>query len=182
MNVPSDPPRFYRLHHCKAHGHYHIISGPEDVSWPLWSREAILNMARLCRAGNHLWLQPEDIPRAERELGAIRDEANRLARTQRRDRGKFTKDFLIPRNMLPGERGVTDGWSKFRCGAVPYMGYVAEEVFGTLFLPLYCDFVGRDEPLVAGRSLSRAEWARLAEKPARVVTIAELGLALGLAA
>lgn len=176
MTVPSESPKHFRLYCCQAHGHYHFISGCEDISWPVWSRDAILALISLSRTMVLPTLQPEDIPHAERELMAIRDEANRLAKKQRRSKGKFTKDFLIPRDMLPGEREVAEHWGKFRRGEVPYMGYIAHEPFGTMFLPLYCDFVGRSDPKL-GRSLGRAEWARLAEEPARIVTMAELGLA-----
>ncbi|QQR78189.1 MAG: hypothetical protein IPJ68_03835 [Candidatus Moraniibacteriota bacterium] len=177
MRVPYESQKYFRLHHCVADDHYHFITGPEDVSWPVWSREGMLRMVGLCRAELLVTLQPEDIPHAERELAVIRDEINRLARTQRRIRGKFTKDFLIPRNMLSGEREIAEHWGKFRRGDVPYMGYVSQEVIGTFFLPLFCDFVGRDQAPQRERVLSRQEWAKLAETPARIVTMAELGLA-----
>ncbi|MFZ1626916.1 MAG: hypothetical protein WAT81_03895 [Candidatus Moraniibacteriota bacterium] len=177
MTVPSESPKHFRLYCCQEHGHYHFITGPEDVSWPVWSREGMLHMIRLCRAELLATLQSEDIPHAERELTTIRDEINRLARTQRRSKGNFIKGFVIPRNMLPGEREIAEHWGKFRRGDVPYMGYVSQEVIGTFFLPLFCDFVGRDQAPQRERVLSRQEWAKLAETPARIVTMAELGLA-----
>jgi hypothetical protein len=177
MTVPSESPRFFRLHHCAAHGHYHFITGPENISWPVWSREGILRLIDFSRAQMLVKLRPEDVSCAERELVAIRDEANRLGRTQRRSRGKFAKGFLIPRYALPAECDIAVSWARFRRGEASCMSYVAHEPFGTMFLPLYCDFVGRDEPKPEGQSFTRTEWIRLAEKPARIVTMAELGLA-----
>jgi hypothetical protein len=174
MTVPFK----FRLHHCREHGHYHFITGPEDISWPFWSRES--GLAILDFVKNH---SPEDMTAEEAAYWPVGLEELRglvIAQSWVRNFGpfgRFQRGYYMPRKFLPGEREVAESWGKFRRGEVPYMGYVAEEVIGTLFLPLYCDFVGRDEPRPDGQLFTRSEWIRLAEKPARIVTMAELGLA-----
>lgn len=173
----SEVPLKFQLHHCRDHGHYHFITGPEAISWPFWSREgglAILDFVKGYPPEDMTAEETEYWPRGLEELRGLV-----IAESWIRNfgpRGQFCKGFRMPRKFLPGEREVAASWGKFRSGEVTSMGYVSHETIGTLYLPLYCDFVGRDEPQPKGQSLTRTEWIRLAEKPARIVTMAELGL------
>lgn len=159
-----------------AHGHYHFITGPEAISWPFWSREAGLALLDFVAKLPPEGMSAEEAEHWQHGLDELR--ALVIQESWVRNfgpRGLFKKGYRMPRNMLPGEREVAESWGKFRRGEVSYMGYVSQEVIGTFYLPLYCDFVGRDEP--KPKSLTRTEWIRLAEAPARIVTMAELALA-----
>lgn len=177
MTVPSESPRFFRLYHCTAHGHYHILFG-DNASWPIWSRPGFATTSSYIREAIIPDMLPEDRPVAESELDQVVERAKVLARTQRRVHGgPFKRGFLLQRDTLPGESHSAESWVRFRSGESPCVVRVTEELIGTMVFPLTCDFVGRAEPLPAGQSLTRAEWARLAEVPARYIAPSELGIA-----
>ncbi len=165
MTVPSDPHRYFRLYHCAQHGHYHLISGKSDVSWPLWSREGILNMVTVSRTLMQQHFAPADQLVAEVELQAIAAHANAL-----------TAGGRLPLDMIVGEREVCRPWQRFRRGQANFMPFVATvDGFEALCpVPLRCDFVGRtvEPPL---RATSYEEWQTLARTPARIVALDELG-------
>lgn len=176
MAVPSDLPRFFRLHHCKAHDHYHILFG-DNASWPIWSRPGFAAASSYIRQAIIPDMLPEERPAAESELDHVVEAAKVLARTQRRVRGgPFIRGFLLQRDTLPGESASAESWVRFRSGESPCVAHFTEELFGAMALPLACDFVGRAEPLPAGQSFTRAEWARLAEAPAHYIAPSELGI------
>lgn len=165
MRVPSTPHRYFRLYHCAQHGHYHLISGASDVSWPLWSREGIMNMVTVSRSLMKQHFTPADQLTAEIELQAIAAQANALSAGGR-----------LPLDMIVGEREVCRPWQRFRRGQANFMPFVAAvDGFEALCsVPLRCDFVSRgvEPPLWAE---SYEEWQALARTPARIVTLDELG-------
>lgn len=165
MTVPSTSHRFFCLYHCAQHGHYHLISGKSDVSWPLWSREGIMSMVQVSRSLMQQHFAPADQLAAEVELQTIAAYANALAAGGR-----------LPLDMILGEREVHRPWQIFRRGQANFMPFVAyvEGIEPLCPVPLRCDFVGRavEPPL---RAASYEEWATLARTPARIVSLSELG-------
>lgn len=164
------------LHHCEKHNHYHLITGHEDISWPFWSLEAGLKLVELTKE----FFRPDNPEKGEAfqaDLIKVREQILERSRVQNTDaRGRFAKGFRMPRNFMPGEDDVARCWQEFRNGKVPHAGYIAHEPFGTFFLPLFCDFVTRNAQVTF--PMNRTQLARVAEAPARVVTMEELGIVL----
>jgi hypothetical protein len=176
MSVPYHP-QFFRLFCCQAHGHYHILSRHSGVSQPCWSRAALVGLARDLKM-----TLPDDLSEGDRQaasvdLAAIMSTIDALARRRNRIKGKFAPGFVLPHDWQPGEHAVISPWQRFWRGETAAMSFPANEVCGGIMVPLFCDFVGRDVVPPKGRSFRDAEWATYAEAPARIVTMAELGLA-----
>lgn len=81
------------------------------------------------------------------------------------------------RAFVPPEASIAESWRQFRNKETGKIYYFEQTMLGDFIFPLYCDFVGRSEPQFV-KVLSRREWAILASSPARIITMAELGIAL----
>lgn len=171
--------QYFLLHRCEVGSHYHLITGPEEISWPFCSLEAGLKLVELAQKHSPEGLNLEERQIREAGLNSLKGKIVEQSCIRNIGRfGRFMQGYRMPRHFIPGEIGLAVPWARFRNGEIPYMGYVSEETFGTFFLPLFCEFVHRDQEPPKGSTLTRTEWAKLAEAPARVVTMQERGIVL----
>lgn len=172
--------KYYRphLHQCAADRHFHIILNPENISWPFWSLEAGMKMVDFIKdqfMGPGTPHEVERIAAMEHIRGLIK---KHYARTQCRNRrGRFTRGFEMPREFMYCESNVASFWIKFKKGERREALFIdSVPLLGEWVMPLYCDFVGRDQP--RPESADKRGWETLAEAPARVITMSELNLTL----
>lgn len=173
-------PHRFRLHRCDCDNHYHFILGPDNVSWPFWSKEAGLKLVDFSRS-DLCKKYPDEAAHIGAEFDRLRDEVLAESRIQTRGKNGRFGSFLMPREFQPQEGSVASGWANFMRKDVPYACYIVTHFTGSYVLPLYCDFVKRNEPRPTS-PLDRNGWIDLAEKPAQIVTMQELGIELDLAA
>lgn len=169
------------LYSCKADNHHHFIIGPENISWPFWSRAAGVRLADYSASMYSASASVKERGEIEAVFRQLKEDVEVLARARNRDeRGRFTSGFRMPREFLYQEGNVAVSWSRFRRGDSAAMCYWVENTLGSFLLPLYCDFVRREEEPKEGvvLRLDRKQLIELAEKPAKPVTMAELGITL----
>ncbi len=161
----------YQLYEC-ASGHYHMLTGPENISPPFWSKEAGIKFADdflTQHAKGQSWMY--------NEMARIKAEMTAAARLQRRDeRGRFAAGPEMWSSMVHREHTMPQIWADLRSGQQQTVYYLEMSAGREVSFPLYCDFAQRKgEPLRKGL---RSEWEQIVAEPVTLRTMEELGIAL----
>lgn len=178
-------PNRFLLHRCSCDGHYHLILSEDEktVSWPFWSKEAGLKLVPFTRdmlVDEKTLL--EDVQFIDSELGRIRQEIVAASKIQNcTSNGRFVKGFQMPTHIQPREGPISHHWLQFRTGKTDHAVFTSCGLTGNWTHPLYCEFVRRSEPRL-NKAPTHREALELAQKPAQIATMVELGITLELAA
>ena len=173
----------FKLHYCECDNHYHILLGPENISWPFWSLAAALKMIDFTQSMFMQDFEKGEIDAAkleydEQELDRLRREITLKSRIQKADSsGQFEKGFRMPRDILPHEGNIARFWSSFLLGKSESMCYATEASYGPSIMPLFCDFVHREDKTIPLK-MTRKGWHERAMEPVTRMTMEELGIML----
>lgn len=168
MRQDSEARYHFKIHHCQGDNHYHFIIGPENISWPFWSRQAGRMLVDFS-LGRVDWAYEEAGIAAGLDAQFHMVEFERL-RSEIEALTMKTEDILVE------EGNIAESWRRFFAGEESCIYYFSKALGVEMIFPLMCDFVRRDE--VFSPRASRKEWARRALVPATPVTIDELGINL----
>ena len=165
----------YQIHTCSEDYHHHIITGPNNVSWPFWSHEAALKMLEHL----HLIIGPSISHEEKQKIQKLHLVINCLAYIQKSDKlGRFGK-LRMPRKFLYRESSIAEMWVELFTNKEPKAYCIDQTIMGTFAMPLYCDFVRRKEQRPSG-ALSKQGLDELADAVVEPLSIKDLGIELTL--
>lgn len=168
----------FQLYYCKEDPHYHLITGPENISWPAWSFPSLFSLIRFEDDKNkeefaERKISKEDLEFCSQELEDIKKEIYSLAAIRK---AGGDSEFCIPREELLQEIHIGIFWTEFQLGKISYMYYLYLHDSGAYAMPLYCDFLQRKMP--KPENPTKKDWAELAKERVRLKGIEELGIRL----